>query len=289
MGNRYTCKYTFEEWCINNDRLDILDRWDYEKNDKLPSQVAYRTKMKYYFKSQNPNVSNLVSIIGLTTTNDEGIYRNLNSRRENLVGQKFGSLTVLYLDEKKTNETDDYHSYWICRCDCGNILSVKANHLKTGHTVSCGDRNKHWSGENSHSWKGGVTEENERIRSSSLYKQFRQAVLEKDNHKCIICGSTEDLQVHHIYPFSIYPDDRMRVETGVTVCAKHHTIGDNSFHGIFGTHNNTPEQFEYYVNMKRQELGIKEPFDVYKYMNPYDADDMEIDDSMLDLEYNIDN
>ena len=35
--------------------------------------------------------------------------------------------------------------------------------------------------------------------------------------------------------------------------------------------------------MKRQELGINEYFDVYEYMNPYDADDMEIDDSMLDL------
>jgi hypothetical protein len=77
----------------------------------------------------------------------------------------------------------------------------------------------------------------------------------------------------------------MRVETGVTVCDKHHTIGDNSFHSIFGTHNNTPEQFEHYVNIKRQELGIKEPFDVYVYMNPYDADNMEVDDSMLDFEF----
>ena len=66
-------------------------------------------------------------------------------------------------------------------------------------------------------------------------------------------------------------------------------INSSSFHNIYGMRGNTPEQFEYYVNEKRQELGIKEPFDVYKYMNPYDADDMEIDDSMLDLEYNIDN
>lgn len=288
MGNRYTCKYTFEEWCINNDRLDILDRWDYEKNDKLPSQVAYRTRKQYYFKTHNPLESKLIAIRYLTTTDDEGIYKYLDSRREDLTGLTFGELTVLELDTEKTNSTNNYHSYWLCKCSCGNIISVTANSLKMGQKT-CSNNFVHRSGELNPVWKGGVSPENERIRKTRMYKKYRQAVLEKDNHKCIICGSTEDLQVHHIYPFSIYPDDRMRVETGVTVCAKHHTIGDNSFHSIFGTHNNTPEQFEYYVNEKRQELGIKEPFDVYKYMNPYDADDMEIDDSMLDLEYNIDN
>ena len=33
----------------------------------------------------------------------------------------------------------------------------------------------------------------------------------------------------------------------------------------------------------RKELGIEEHFDVYKYMNPVDADDMEIDATMLDI------
>ena len=37
MGNRYTCKQTFEEWCLENNRKDVLDLCDYEKNDVLPS------------------------------------------------------------------------------------------------------------------------------------------------------------------------------------------------------------------------------------------------------------
>ena len=56
---------------------------------------------------------------------------------------------------------------------------------------------------------------------------------------------------------------------------------------MYGMVGNTPEQFETYVNMKRAELGITEHFDVYKYMNPYDADDMEIDDTMLDLDIDL--
>jgi len=41
---------SFENWCINNNRQDILDRWDYELNDCKPNDVNYCTKKKYYFK-----------------------------------------------------------------------------------------------------------------------------------------------------------------------------------------------------------------------------------------------
>lgn len=55
---------------------------------------------------------------------------------QDLSGQKFGRLTVLELDIKKTKETN--HTYWICRCDCGKTLSVWASNLKNGNTQSCG-------------------------------------------------------------------------------------------------------------------------------------------------------
>ena len=56
--------------------------------------------------------------------------------REDLVGQKFGKLTVTEMSEK----LDKYgkRSYAICRCDCGNICEVYRGHLKDGHTSSCG-------------------------------------------------------------------------------------------------------------------------------------------------------
>ena len=51
-----------------------------------------------------------------------------------LTGQKFGYLTVLKRDNSKINR----EIYWICQCDCGNIVSVRGSHLKTGATISCG-------------------------------------------------------------------------------------------------------------------------------------------------------
>ena len=53
---------------------------------------------------------------------------------ENLVGKKFGKLTVL-----KRVENDKYQrTKWLCKCDCGNEVIVSANQLKRGKTKSCG-------------------------------------------------------------------------------------------------------------------------------------------------------
>ena len=41
---------SFEQWCINNNRQDVLDRWDYELNSFKPSEVSYSTQKKFYFK-----------------------------------------------------------------------------------------------------------------------------------------------------------------------------------------------------------------------------------------------
>ena len=37
---------SFKQWCIENDRQDVLDRWDYDKNNKKPDEIPYRTKKK---------------------------------------------------------------------------------------------------------------------------------------------------------------------------------------------------------------------------------------------------
>ena len=59
--------------------------------------------------------------------------KNIN-RVHDLSGQKFGRLTVIGIDEsKQTRKT-----YWICECECGNIVSARSDGLQSGRTKSCG-------------------------------------------------------------------------------------------------------------------------------------------------------
>ena len=48
-------------------------------------------------------------------------------------GQNFGDLIVI-----KFHKVKNRHRYYICKCICGNITSVRANGLPNGHTKSCG-------------------------------------------------------------------------------------------------------------------------------------------------------
>ena len=55
-----------------------------------------------------------------------------------LTGQKFGRLTVLYRDKEKEQEKHNSTTFWRCKCDCGNEISVASGSLKGGRTNSCG-------------------------------------------------------------------------------------------------------------------------------------------------------
>ena len=53
---------------------------------------------------------------------------------KDLVGQKFGRLTVLERDYNTQNSRVVY----LCQCECGSIVSVQSNHLSSGEILSCG-------------------------------------------------------------------------------------------------------------------------------------------------------
>lgn len=60
------------------------------------------------------------------------------SKRIDLINQKFGHWTVLNFDEEKSNS---HGSYWVCKCTCGTIKSVRSSHLRSGASASCGCAN----------------------------------------------------------------------------------------------------------------------------------------------------
>lgn len=54
-----------------------------------------------------------------------------------LSGQKFGLLVVIKFVGRKNN-----HSYFLCKCECGNETEVTSNNLRRNHTTSCGCLNE---------------------------------------------------------------------------------------------------------------------------------------------------
>lgn len=54
---------------------------------------------------------------------------------ENLIGQKFGRLTVISFSDKKDGTRN---KWYLCQCECGNKTDAIGIKLKIGHKKSCG-------------------------------------------------------------------------------------------------------------------------------------------------------
>lgn len=57
---------------------------------------------------------------------------------KDLTGQKFGKLTVIKRVEDYVQHNDRHRIMWECKCECGNVIVVRGDDLKSGHTKSCG-------------------------------------------------------------------------------------------------------------------------------------------------------
>lgn len=100
------------------------------------------------------------------------------------------------------------------------------------------------TGPDAPAWKGGLTDENIRLRGRAEYREWRGKVYERDNYTCVRCKDNRggNLHAHHIKNFSNQIELRYDVSNGVTLCNTCHNIGPSSFHMKYGTRNNTLEQ-----------------------------------------------
>jgi hypothetical protein len=84
------------------------------------------------------------------------------------------------------------------------------------------------SGDKASNWKGGITEENYRIRRSGMYADWRKSVFERDGYTCVHCGAKSivgrrvTLEADHILQFATHPDKRFDVDNGRTLCSGCH-------------------------------------------------------------------
>jgi hypothetical protein len=72
-------------------------------------------------------------------------------------------------------------------------------------------------------WKGGITPENVKIRHSPEYKDWRTKVFKRDDYTCQNCESRGyRLHADHIKPFAYFPELRLAIDNGRTLCVTCH-------------------------------------------------------------------
>lgn len=87
-------------------------------------------------------------------------------------------------------------------------------------------------GSKSHFWQGGKTDRLHKYRSNAASREWRKKVFERDNYTCQDCGIrsgngvTVYLNADHIKPWALYPELRLELSNGRTLCQPCHRKTD---------------------------------------------------------------
>lgn len=152
---------SFENWSLQNGYVNglTIDRinndGDYEpsncryvtfsENSKKKSTTKYFTyngktqNLTDWCKELNLKYYTVLCRIRAGWNFEKAILEPVKKGRDktSMIGKKYGRLTVLkYAGDEYIGS--DNNSRYICRCECGNMVIVGQNKLKSGHTQSCG-------------------------------------------------------------------------------------------------------------------------------------------------------
>lgn len=105
---------------------------------------------------------------------------------------------------------------------CG--LTFEVRNYRKGVAKFCSRRCSTSSrrGEKAPNWKGGISNNRQTEMSRHEYKEWRKAVFMRDGFQCVFCGESGYLQADHIKPWSQFPELRLEVDNGRTLCPPCH-------------------------------------------------------------------
>ena len=210
------CIPIYEIANIMNTSKKALYRREKELNLKRPKSMMSRN----FYNSNNDEEILEMYESGLSTTE---IGKHLNLTHRTILnhlkhcGAKIRTISESQFKKKNkefplelTNYDDLYDMYVSRRMskkDIAKTLNVSPNVvdrvLKSFNIKVRGDSEAKigvFSGSKHPNWKGGRTTLYERMREYFRWSQVKETI-ERDGHKCQMCGETHKLQVHHIKPF----------------------------------------------------------------------------------------
>ncbi len=106
------------------------------------------------------------------------------------------------------------------------ILTGKREYIKIGYNRK--KRSEEKVGNKNPAWGGGINSEDSRMRGRIEYKLWREAVFARDNWTCQCCHKRGGrLQAHHIKSMKQYPELKLSIDNGQTLCIDCHKLTDN--------------------------------------------------------------
>ena len=156
--------------------------------------------------------------------------------------------------KKKTCSKKEWATSRFCSHSCANSVNSKGNTYCLGrtpwnkgiksdvskenlHTLECGECKGYFKVKNyrkeiakfcsrvckTNNSDQGKTPANDKVRKSQAYKSWRTLVFERDNYTCQGCKIVGGyLHADHIKPFALYPEERLNVDNGRTLCVPCH-------------------------------------------------------------------
>lgn len=145
-----------------------------------------------------------------------GCYNRLD-----LTGKKFGLLTALRVEIKSGKGG----VRWVCKCDCGNEVSIPSTRLTSGRKKNCGcTKQKHNITETDRKRRADAARKLFTTHGMSQTKEYIQVAHNKRNSKkrlldsewtvemqialeemfpeCVVCGDSSNLATDHVLPLS---------------------------------------------------------------------------------------
>ena len=141
-----------------------------------------------------------------------------------LATKKFCSRECMYLARRGQPGIKPVTRVKLSCLECGDMFEVKRH--RAGTAKFCRPECM-WL----HRDEGKRTED-KRIRQSAAYRQWRTAVFERDDYTCQFCSKRGGkLNADHIKPFVYFPELRLDVDNGRTLCEPCHRTTET-----FGPH-----------------------------------------------------
>ena len=137
---------------------------------------------------------------------------------QDLTGQEFGDLKVLERDFNHPQNGAKQRTYWLCKCKCGNIVSIERTHLVNRTKISCGcqysigEYNIHKIlNEHNISYKSQYTNQDLKTDKNG-YLKFDFAILDENNQisRLIEFDGTQHIQEENTNYFGNFEDIQKR-------------------------------------------------------------------------------